>query len=135
MMQERKKAKLTLGHLLGNLCSGNDEAAEPSAKLCQEVEHQIQRYQDDDGLKLLNDEGGYNCPLVWWRDNLSRYSYIWGIAERVLHIPATSAPSERVFSQAAKIISKKRSRLTPENASTLIFLKENDEYAYSMERE
>jgi hypothetical protein len=44
------------------------------------------------------------------------------IAMRVLAIPATSAPSERVFSTAGITIAKERSRLDPQNAGELIFL-------------
>jgi len=50
------------------------------------------------------------------------------LAERILNIPATSAPSEQVFSVAANIIDIKRARLTPENSNILLFLKENEEY-------
>ncbi len=44
------------------------------------------------------------------------------IAMRVLAIPATSAPSERVFSTTGITIAKERSRLDPHNAAELIFL-------------
>ena len=70
MTQGKKKARLTLGNFLDDLCSSKDEVVDPRAKLHHEVEHQIQRYQEDDGLKLQNDEGGYNCPLVWWKENI-----------------------------------------------------------------
>ena len=47
------------------------------------------------------------------------------IARKVLCIPATSAPSERVFSVAGLTISKLRSRLDSENASCLVILRDN----------
>jgi len=50
------------------------------------------------------------------------------LAKRILNIPATSAPSERVFSAAANIINIERARLTSENANVVLFLKENEEY-------
>jgi hypothetical protein len=43
----------------------------------------------------------------------------------VLCIPATSAPSERLFSTAGLTVSKKRARLNGGNAAALIFLHEN----------
>lgn len=64
-------------------------------------------------------------PLNWWRDNGNRYPNISKIAKKYLTIPATSVPSERVFSTAGDIITAERSRLSPENASILIFLSEN----------
>ena len=41
---------------------------------------------------------------------------------RVLCIPATSAPSERVFSAAGLTIANRRASLNAENAAALIFL-------------
>ena len=40
-------------------------------------------------------------------------------------IQATSAPSERIFSQAALIIREKRNRLGSEISGKLLYLKEN----------
>ena len=37
-------------------------------------------------------------PLVWWKENKSRYPYISPIAWKWLCVPATSTPYERVFS-------------------------------------
>jgi hypothetical protein len=47
------------------------------------------------------------------------------LAQRILAIPATSAPSERVFSAAAHVVNKKRVRLDPDNVNLLIFLRGN----------
>ena len=52
-----------------------------------------------------------------------RFPHIAKLAMRLLAIPATSAPSERVFSAAGITISNKRARLTFENAANCIFLK------------
>ena len=53
-------------------------------------------------------------------------------ARRVLAIPATSASSERVFSTAGQIVTKKRARLTGDAVTLLVWLKgawdEVDEY-------
>ena len=46
---------------------------------------------------------------------------------KYLSIPATSAPSERVWSIASRIITKDRARLDSYLVSSLIFLKENGE--------
>ena len=43
-----------------------------------------------------------------------------------LCIPATSAPSERLWSIASKILTKERNRLDSETVASLVFLKEND---------
>jgi hypothetical protein len=45
------------------------------------------------------------------------------VAKKILCVPATSASSERVFSDAGNVIADDRSRLTPEVASALVLLK------------
>jgi hypothetical protein len=60
--------------------------------------------------------------LEWWKVNHKEYPHIWKVAEQILAIPATSAPSERVFISAANIVEKKRVRLKPENVDVLVFL-------------
>jgi hypothetical protein len=50
------------------------------------------------------------------------------VEEKILAIPATSTPSERVFSLAANIVDKKRVSLKPENIDLLVFLRGNKEF-------
>jgi hypothetical protein len=51
-----------------------------------------------------------------------QYPILSKIASKILAIPATSAPSERVFSVAGITIAKERSRLDPTNTGDLVFL-------------
>jgi hypothetical protein len=91
------------------------------------VAGEIRRYQLAKGLKLET-EGSYNCPLSWWRLHHADYPHVWKLAKRILAIPATSAPSERVFSAAANIVNKKRVSLKPDNVDLLVFLRGNKEF-------
>ena len=105
-----------------------DDAGVSGALSVQEIVcNEIRKYQSDKGLRLQTD-GCYNCPLEWWRVHHLDYPHIWKIAERILAIPATSAPSERVFSSAANIVDKKRVRLKPENVDLLVFLRGNKDF-------
>jgi hypothetical protein len=54
--------------------------------------------------------------------NEVKFPFLSHLAQRLLCIPATSAPSERVFSNAGLIIAKDHARLAPEMAGELIFL-------------
>jgi hypothetical protein len=50
------------------------------------------------------------------------------LAKQFLGVPATSAPSERIFSAAGNIITKKRNRLKPDISSVLVFLQQSWNY-------
>ena len=69
-----------------------------------------------------------SCPLEWWRQHQSTFPKMAKLALRYLSIPATSVPSEHVFSQAWNIINSKRSRLSPENVNALAFLNVNSKH-------
>lgn len=69
--------------------------------------------------------GDFIDPLKWWKTHTPSFPTLSVIARKYLCIPATSAPSERVFSVAGLTISKQRSKLSSENASCLIFLRDN----------
>ena len=75
-------------------------------------------------MQLQTDDGTYNNPLDWWRGNEHRFPLLASVALRVLAIPASSVPSERVFSAAGLTIAKDGARLDPENANELVFLHE-----------
>jgi hypothetical protein len=67
--------------------------------------------------------------LEWWRTHESRYPRVARAAKIFLAIPATTAPSERLFSLAGGMLNKKRTRMAPEMVEVLAVLQS----AYSAE--
>ena len=63
--------------------------------------------------------------FTWWANNKTRFPSLAKLAQRYLSAPPTSVPSERLFSGAGDIYDEKRNRLAPENAETLLFIKNN----------
>jgi hypothetical protein len=61
-------------------------------------------------------------PLQWWKKKQDQFPILSKLARVYLAVPATSAPSERVFSKANHIISKTRCRLDPAKAGRMIWL-------------
>ncbi len=86
------------------------------------VDAELLLYKREQHLPLEKDDGSFSNPLDWWRLKQQQYPLLANIALRVLAIPTTSAPSERVFSTVGITIAKERSQLDPYNAGELIFL-------------
>jgi len=64
-------------------------------------------------------------PLTWWAANRSTFPAVASVARKMLAVPATSVASERLFSKAGDVITKKRNRLAASKADKLCFLMEN----------
>jgi len=64
-------------------------------------------------------------PLVWWKGHTSELPHLSRVARKLLCIPATSVPSERVFSASGHIVSPQRALLKPDKVNMLTFLHSN----------
>ncbi|XP_074596478.1 E3 SUMO-protein ligase ZBED1-like [Brevipalpus obovatus] len=73
-------------------------------------------YLDSNYLPLSTD------PLLFWINNFPRESELTKLALRHLIVPATSVPSERLFSKAGDVLSKKRSSLSPKRVEELLII-------------
>ena len=87
------------------------------------IRTEIELYKSAKGLKLTDLETGkFSNPLHCWRVHQSDFSYLAMLSSRYLAIPATSAPSKRVFFTAGLTVSKDRARLQSARANELVFL-------------
>lgn len=64
-------------------------------------------------------------PLKWWNVNKQIFPVLSEMAKKFLSIPATSTPSERLFSASGNVITSKRNKLNPTTAEKLVFLYQN----------
>lgn len=87
--------------------------------ILQKIEDEVHRYTDLEPISLMLD------PLLWWKSHESILPLLSRKARQLLCIPATSVPSERVFSTAGDILSAQRSTLKSKHVDYLIFLKKN----------
>lgn len=60
--------------------------------------------------------------LQWWSHHRSRYPSLVPVVRMLFGVPATSVPSERLFSKAGLVISDRRSRLSPLHAEQQCFM-------------
>jgi hypothetical protein len=82
-------------------------------------------YSSEPKLEMRQSDGKKTDPLVWWRGlRQQKYPFLSALARRVLAIPATSAASERLFSVAGLVVTKKRNSLTGDSVSLLVWLHE-----------
>ena len=81
--------------------------------------HEMQHFINE---PPLNPDGN---PLEWWRKNEERFPRLSKIARKLMCVPATSVPAERVFSTSGMIVNKLRASLKPENVDMLVFLNKN----------
>jgi len=65
------------------------------------------------------------CPLRWWKERRARYPVLSEMARVYLAVPASSAPSERVFSVAKLVLTDKRKQLLESRVARLMFMKRN----------
>jgi hypothetical protein len=85
----------------------------------EDVENEFKKYWSE---KLAGRESD---PLVWWSTHASTYPTVSVIAKKFLTSPATSAPSERAFSNAGLTVTCLRNLLSPETVDSLVFLSKN----------
>lgn len=61
-------------------------------------------------------------PLQFWAKHKFIFPEMYELATKYLCIPATSVPSDRVFSKTGQLLDFKRNALAPENLNYIIFL-------------
>ncbi|XP_061166409.1 E3 SUMO-protein ligase ZBED1-like [Saccostrea echinata] len=77
------------------------------------AEQQVNEYRSAQAIPLQEN------PLSWWKENEFKFPLVSKLARAYLCIPATSVPSERVFSTAGEILSAQRARLKPKHCKSL----------------
>ncbi|XP_059208582.1 E3 SUMO-protein ligase ZBED1-like [Centropristis striata] len=102
--------------ILGSSSESNSCDEEEDDQQSQEIQREILQYFGEHALSRKDN------PLSWWKVNASRYPTLARLAKSFLSIPATSTPSERLFSAAGNIASKRRASLSAEHVDMLTFL-------------
>ena len=79
----------------------------------------------DEIEKYLKSDVNCNDFLQFWQLSGDEYPHLKSLARLVLAIPATSTPSERVFSTTGLIFNAKRTMLLPENIEKIQVIHDN----------
>ncbi|XP_061127151.1 E3 SUMO-protein ligase ZBED1-like [Syngnathus typhle] len=110
------KKNKAMEDLFGDTYTASSNFVKTSKQL---AEMEVYRYKETELLTLKGN------LLEWWGSHEMEFPLLANLAKTYLCIPATSVPSERVFSTAGDIVRSERSVLTPEHVDHLIFLKKN----------
>jgi len=89
---KRQKTHGKLMTLLTNFLQSPDEITDPTEK----AKIEMQMYMADVIIEQYDSHGHLN-PLVWWKQNATRYPCLASLARKYLAIPATSVPAEKSF--------------------------------------
>ncbi|CAJ0927993.1 unnamed protein product [Ranitomeya imitator] len=113
-----KKAKQDSGieFLLGDLCNVRNISV---STVNQQAEQEISSFQTSEASSLCQD------PLQWWKMHHTQYPLLARAARKLLAIPATSVPTNWLFTDAGLAVYRKRSALTAEHVDMLVFLNGN----------
>jgi len=99
----------------------SDEPSWKQARLEMLARHAADRGNSDREIEQLRCLSSTSDDMLkWWRQQTSTFLKLAALARSVLAVPATSAPSERVFSVAGLVINAKRSSLVPLRANKII---------------
>jgi hypothetical protein len=93
-------------------------------RIAAPIKNEFQHYLNVPELPALEE---YD-PYKWWLTNKKQYPLLHKLAIKYLSIPATSVPSERLFSDAKNLVTPQRTRLDSNLINQLMFLKRNREY-------
>ncbi|KAJ8266447.1 hypothetical protein GJAV_G00130530 [Gymnothorax javanicus] len=109
-----KKARKTLGSFFKE-AQGNEESLSQEPAVASELEAYL----------LTGNIDSEEDPLIWWQQHQSQYPRLSVLGKKYLCIPATSSPSERLFSTGGNIVTCHRTSLKPEHVDRLVFLARN----------
>ena len=118
--------RTSMGRLVQNFVSSpvNDARALSGDVRDRQIAHEIEVYKGEE--RLVFNESNYKEKafevLSWWEERKHRLPKLYELAQRILPIPASEAPSERLFSLASRVITKTRSRLNPMIVSAIIMI-------------
>lgn len=102
---------------------GEEQGTSQVHTMCAE---ELMRYRHEICLPIFCTESGrFTDPLQWWESHKYKYPTIFELSQRYLSIPATSAPSERLWSLASRIVTIRRASLESTLIGDMMFIKEN----------
>lgn len=121
--RSRREAGYSLATQLTYPDSDQDDSIETEDIALNEIIGEINRFYNT-YLKLSDDIN----PLDFYKEHQNVYPHLANLSRLLFAIPASSVPSECLFSKAADITNNDRNRLKADKVEALMFIKENAKY-------
>jgi hypothetical protein len=118
-----EKAKEDLG-----VVQQQQQSQSPGNSLLRNIfanRYRSERRDEIEGYMMMEETDFSTCPFKWWASQKSRFPILSQLAKKYLAIPATSASSERLFSDAGNVMTVRRTNLLPSTFEYLVFCKRN----------
>jgi hypothetical protein len=93
--------------------------------LLNEMKVELTLFKREGKMPLTTADGQYSNPLEWWKKHANRFPVLSHLARELLAIPATSAPSEHIWSHVSAVLNMKHSKLKPQVAAGIMYIPEN----------
>ncbi|XP_043245129.1 uncharacterized protein LOC122393296 [Amphibalanus amphitrite] len=103
-----------------NIGAASEDQPEMRAKAA--AQHELQTYMDDKGGRDVSSGADL---LQYWQRNEIRLPGLADLARQVHSTPASSAEAERTFSEAGRIVEKRRTRLLSSRIDDLLLIRDN----------
>ena len=107
----------------------NQVTEPPTKKPTLMLAHESSSDEEEDRIELCLERykaepltGMDDCPQEWWSAHEAAHGEMARLARKYLATPATSVPSERLFSLSGHVVQKKRASLLSENVNSLVCL-------------
>ena len=122
--EQRVKADPDILHELFDAPQSDGELDEMTGDVPADIvaHNELNTYKRFRLLPIGDNESNYNDPLAWWKMHEHTLPFLAKLARKTLNVPASSAPSERVFSSAGIYVSKRRARLRSDIVEATVFL-------------
>jgi hypothetical protein len=91
----------------------------------QSIEYELDKYSKFDVFIEKSELKNKLGPFYFYSRHHDTFKKLFSMAKAILCIPATSVPSECLFSQAGLVQSEIRNRLSPALLKSIILIKEN----------
>ena len=110
----------------------SDDEISDLTMLEERIEKELNHYK---ATKLSHRQKKETPLLTWWKSQKVNFPCLFQTVRALLATPATSVPSERIFSEAGYVARARRSRILPENLNKIIFIKKNMKYIPDLSKE